>query len=292
MTDGNRKRFSLLQLELKPGRGLLITLGIMAMLIAGVTCFGIPNPNMILIAGLVVCSALFGYEGGIAATAVMVLFTLYFFSTGNDFVTFTPENAKKVFVSLLGILADMLFVCELKRHELKQFREIRRLTDALREDNQLLQQASMTDELTGLRNRFALRRDYPEYLNQDVFVMMLDVDDFKTINDEYGHDKGDFILSETGKLLSDTFGSDNCYRFGGDEFLVILPDAGETVFKEKLRWLIAQRPFLEADGGRARPGYSIGYVHGRVAHEGDLRDMFNAADEIMYRNKRERRSAV
>lgn len=65
---------------------------------------------------------------------------------------------RKVYVSIFGILADMFFVCELKRRELYAFGEIRELTEELRLENLRLQESSLTDSLTGIRNRLALRQ--------------------------------------------------------------------------------------------------------------------------------------
>ena len=277
----NRRHFTILQMELPLAQSLGITLLIMALLIAAVYVFSIPNPNMILIAGLVVCSALFGYPGGITAGIIMFLYTLYFFSTDNSFTSFTPQNLQKVVVSLVGILADMLFVCELKRAEMSAFREIRSLTEALSDDNTKLQRASSTDALTGIRNRYALRNDYDGYNHRNVYVMMLDVDNFKLVNDTYGHDTGDRVLAETGKLLAEQFGPEHCYRYGGDEFLVIVPDISEEAFRKKLDALMAQRPMI----GDAPVGYSAGYTHGLVRELDELREMFNQADERMYAEK-------
>ena len=167
---------------------------IMLVLIAGVLYFQIPNPNMILIAGLVLCSAMFGYCGGIVAAAIMLVYTLYFFSTDHSFLRFTSENLKKVVVTLVGIIADLLLVCTLKRAELEAFREVDELTEELKRENELLHSASMTDALTGIRNRQALRRDYDSYRGHQVTVMMLDLDRFKGINDNRGHEEGDRML--------------------------------------------------------------------------------------------------
>ena len=93
----------------------------MSALIFFVYHFNVPNPNMILIAGLVLCSTLFGYGGGIVAALIMFCYTLFFFSTDNSFVNFTPQNMQKVFVSMIGIVADMLFVCSLKKAEIREF---------------------------------------------------------------------------------------------------------------------------------------------------------------------------
>ena len=82
---------------------LLITAACMALLIFIVYRFNVPNPNMILIAGLVICSSLFGYPGGVLAGVIMLGYTLFFFSEGNDFRSFTDQNTRKVVVSLIGI---------------------------------------------------------------------------------------------------------------------------------------------------------------------------------------------
>ena len=97
---------------------------IMGLLVVIVGSFSLPNPNMILIAGLVICSALFCYGGGVVAGVIMFFYTLYFFSTGHSFTEFTPENLQKVGVSLVGIAVDMVFVCALKRAEMHAFAQV------------------------------------------------------------------------------------------------------------------------------------------------------------------------
>ena len=243
----NKKRLSLMQIEAKPWVKILITVGVMAILIILVILFNIPNPNMILIAGLVLCSALFGYAGGIIAGTIMLFYTLYFFSTDHSFIHFTSQNVQKVVVSLVGISTDMILVCALKQAELNAFKNVNELTEELRRENEVLQSMSLTDGLTGLRNRMALRKDYDSYTGRDVTVMMLDLDRFKSINDTQGHKAGDKALAETGALLLKHFGSDFCYRYGGDEFLVIYPDKTEQEFKEKLDLMMTERPQLTAE---------------------------------------------
>lgn len=115
---------------------MIASIIIMAVLIVFVFFFNVPNPNMILIAGLVLCSAMFGFGGGAIAGVIMFFYTLYFFSTDYSFTQFTPENLQKVIVSLVGILADMLFVCFLKRTEVASFREVHELTRRLMEETE------------------------------------------------------------------------------------------------------------------------------------------------------------
>ncbi len=130
MTNKLRKN-TVMQLQVSLPKKIIITIGVMSALIFFVYHFNVPNPNMILIAGLVLCSALFGYGGGIVAALIMFCYTLFFFSTDNSFVNFTPQNMQKVIVSMIGIVADMLFVCSLKKAEIKEFKEVDELTGQL-----------------------------------------------------------------------------------------------------------------------------------------------------------------
>ena len=162
------------------------------------------------------------------------------------------------------------------------------LTVQLSEENELLKDVSRTDALTGIRNRMALRNDYDSYDGREVTVMLLDLDSFKMINDICGHEEGDRVLSETGRLLAETFGKEHCYRYGGDEFLVIVPDLSEAEFAKKLDRVMENRPVLERDGAFSPVGYSVGYVHAVLDEGHDLRDLFSEADKRMYQIKREK----
>ena len=277
---------TLMQLQCSLPKKIIITTGIMFALILLVYYCNIPNPNMILIAGLVLCSALFGFGGGIVAAVIMLGYTLFFFSTDYSFTQFTPENMQKVIVSLIGIVVDMLLVCSLKQTEIKEFNKIDALTKELHRENEILQYMSMTDALTGIRNRMALRRDYDSYQDHEVTVMMLDINDFKQKNDTYGHDEGDRVLVETGKLLSETFGEDHCYRYGGDEFLVIVPDVSETEFSEKLESMRQKGSVLMGD---SKVSFAAGYVHELLKDPDMLRELISKADERMYEEKHQRR---
>ena len=123
-----------MQLQVSLPKKIVITALIMAALILLVFYCDIPNPNMILIAGLVLCSALFGYGGGIVAAVIMFGYTLFFFSTDHSFTRFTPQNTQKVIVSIIGIVADMLLVCELKRAEIRQFKAVDAVNAALQRE--------------------------------------------------------------------------------------------------------------------------------------------------------------
>ena len=133
-----------MQLQVSLPKKIIITVLVMAALILLVYYFNTPNPNMILIAGLVLCSALFGYGGGIVAAVIMLGYTLFFFSTDNSFTRFTPQNTQKVIVSLVGIAADMLFVCALKRTEIREFRVVDALSRQLNNQKESLSSLQTT----------------------------------------------------------------------------------------------------------------------------------------------------
>lgn len=276
---------TLMQTEFPMPQKILFSIAIMAVLILFVYFCNIPNPNMILITGLVFCSAVFGCGGGITAGIIMFFYTLFFYSTEHSFIHFTEQSIQNVFVSLIGIVADLLLVCSLKREEITAFKYIKLFTEKLKHENKNLQVSSMQDSLTEIQNRLALRRDFDLYNNCELTVMMIDLDNFKMINDTYGHAAGDRALWETGVLLAKTFGKNYCYRYGGDEFLVICPDLSETEFRIKLNNMLKLKSSFNVNGKSVNIDFSYGYVHDTVKDIQDLRQLISLADKRMYEVK-------
>ena len=89
------RKTALMQLQVSLPIKIVSSVLIMFALILFVYFFSIPNPNMILIAGMVLCSALFGFGGGGIAALIMLGYTLFFFSTDHSFVHFTTQNIQK-----------------------------------------------------------------------------------------------------------------------------------------------------------------------------------------------------
>ena len=288
----NVKKIALMQLKVSIKLQIITTLFIMLVLIGVVYQFNIPNPNVILLSGVVFCSALFGYGGGIFSGLAMLIYTLYFFSIDNSFVSFTDKDLSKVIVSLIGIITNIIFVCKLKRSEIHAFNEIQNLTNKLQAENEKLQEISLLDGLTGIKNRTALRKDYPIYENCDLTVMMLDLDNFKSINDQSGHEEGDRVIKETGSLLKKYFGLEHSYRYGGDEFLVIYPNISEKDFIEKINSFIKSRPIYKINNKKIEASYSIGYVQRALNDNHALRELFAIADERMYQAKKTGKNKV
>lgn len=265
----------------------VLSLAVMGLLTGAVLVTGAPNPNMILVAGLVACATLLGYVGGSTAALAMACFTLYFFSDGHDWVTFTSVNLQKVLISFVGILIVTFFVCMLEHAEHQALDGLFRAMERLKHDNELLAEASGTDTLTGLRNRFSLRRDYEHYMGQTgvLRIVMIDLDNFKSINDENGHEFGDYVLSKTGAAIQEAFGSDYSYRYGGDEFLVITEGTDEIRFRKSIQRLIDSLDALRLGEEQVPVRLSVGYVVGTPTLPSDLRQMFRQADKQLYEAK-------
>ena len=161
---------------------------------------------------------------------------------------------------------------------------------------------ALQDELTGLHNR----RFIQEILAQQIAlaqrnarplaVLILDLDDFKRVNDTHGHLAGDRVLREVAACLRERLRSqDMAGRWGGEEFIVILPDTdavGAGVLAEQLRQAVAQTRFETPQGQALQLTVSIG-LHAQEAGASRGRDeLLGAADQALYLAKRHGRNRV
>jgi two-component system cell cycle response regulator len=124
---------------------------------------------------------------------------------------------------------------------------------------------------------------------------MIDIDHFKPINDTYGHDAGDEVLRQfAARVQSSVRGIDLACRYGGEEFVVVMPDADMSIARavgERLRRNIAAEPFLVSKGAnKLDVTISVGIA---MRREGDAADtVLKRADEALYQAKRDGRNRV
>ena len=161
----------------------------------------------------------------------------------------------------------------------------------LLQDNETWRNASVRDSLTGLFNRYGLNRNTVLWRGRTICVMMCDVDNFKHYNDTYGHDAGDLVLQYFSGALKEAFGDNACYRYGGDEFLVV-SDTAPLLFMEKAKNV--QKALKEGQNcGKTGPiGTSMGFVYGRCRSDVDLPDFIRQADRKLYQAKESGKGTV
>jgi diguanylate cyclase (GGDEF)-like protein len=144
-----------------------------------------------------------------------------------------------------------------------------------------LRNASRYDFLTKLKNRTALNMDFEDSdnpnLNSAFIVMLTDIDDFKSFNDTNGHHYGDELLKRFASIMQNHFGKTHCYRYGGDEYLIVLPEIKEELFLEKIN--------IARECTKNEFHFSGGYTHGFVSSSTDLHHLINIADKNLYNAK-------
>jgi len=164
-----------------------------------------------------------------------------------------------------------------------------------------LREQAIRDPLTGLLNR----RFLEETLARDVYraqrrnyplcVVMLDLDDFKRFNDTYGHHIGDLFLRELGKGMRETLRkSDISCRYGGDEFLVVLPDASLPDAQKRVEQICAMVKEIQSRHGESRTvtmTMSAGIAQAGL-HAFDPGELLRAADKALYAAKAAGRDRV
>lgn len=166
-------------------------------------------------------------------------------------------------------------------------------------DTNKLSKLACTDGLTGLENkRFFDQTGELDFntirrADKNLSVLMIDLDHFKAVNDNYGHDAGDKILMEVGRVLKSSFRSaDRVCRFGGEEFIVLLNGTGinhSLRIAEELREKIAMLKFPDYEGLTLTT--SIGIAH-MTKDDKNLKEMTIRADKALYYAKESGRNCV
>jgi diguanylate cyclase (GGDEF)-like protein len=169
----------------------------------------------------------------------------------------------------------------------------------LQQANEVLEQLSITDGLTKLHNH----RFFQDHLTREIkrvnrvrkplSMILVDIDDFKALNDQLGHAAGDELLRRIALLMNDSIReSDLLARYGGDEFVVLASDTdleGTCQLAEKIRTAIAESSFILDESLRPiRTTVSMGVAQ----YEGNRKHFFTAADRALYRAKAQGKNCV
>lgn len=159
---------------------------------------------------------------------------------------------------------------------------------------------SITDSLTGLYNR-----RYFEMISMDEFYraeryqsklscLMIDIDHFKHVNDSYGHEYGDYVLKQISNILTQIRRTDKVCRWGGEEFIILLPNTSGTEAKicaEHLRQKVENKVFGYENSG-FKVTISIGVSSLHEGPVGKPEELIRYADRALYRAKENGRNCV
>lgn len=214
---------------------------------------------------------------------------------------FSQETLYKALISLW--IAGIVLMLVIKIYRMK--RELERnlnyqtqltsINKVLNLQNKQFEDLAKTDQLTGLLNRIGIRDALLDGLNDwkaqrtPFSFVLIDLDHFKSINDQYGHDVGDLILQEASALMQENSRtSDLIARWGGEELILVCPNTDlsqATVVAELMRKRLAEARFSKDLSVTASFGVAS-------LSEPDLDSLFKRADEALYEAKRQGRNQV
>jgi two-component system, cell cycle response regulator len=177
----------------------------------------------------------------------------------------------------------------------------KRYLDALRARLDQSMELAVTDQLTGLHNRRYMRNQLDQMLKRanmggpSVSILIADLDHFKRINDVYGHNVGDEVLREFSRRLRDNIRPmDLACRWGGEEFVVIMPDTPSPQAQaagDRLRQIVSETPIVTASGEHLRVTMSGG-VSVSAGSQETVDSLVKRADDALYRAKSAGRDRV
>ena len=203
-----------------------------------------------------------------------------------------PYSAMGFYAGHIGTAMEMILLSLALADRVRTLRNER---DSYEEGQRRFRELSIRDELTGTYNKRYLLKELPLLIEiavrekQNLSVAVLDLDDFKKYNDTYGHLEGDKVLVAFARVIEDCLREgDLACRFGGEEFIVILPGSsfkGAHQVADRIRTRLFQQEFKPVLGKIVRVSTSIGLAGLRA--DDDYRSLLERADQALYRAKSE-----
>jgi diguanylate cyclase (GGDEF)-like protein len=216
--------------------------------------------------------------------------------------SFKLFDIDEIAVFLPSFLAIGFLLLSLRRIEALKSEIIRRrqVENKLQKSEKKYKELSITDDLTQLYNSRYFYSKLEEEIDRSVrykhplSLLLIDIDNFKALNDRYGHLEGDKVLSMSGTIIKDCLRkTDSAYRYGGEEFTVILPEIGfEAALNvaERIRQQISTHKFSSVSNHALHITVSIGAC--RLEPGEEMKALVKRADKAMYVAKQEGKNRV
>ncbi|TQV77223.1 diguanylate cyclase [Aliikangiella marina] len=215
----------------------------------------------------------------------------------------TIEFEALVLISYIPVCIFVAYMADRENSQRRQlkhaFENIERVTQEREKIMQQLKQVASTDELTGLLNRRAMNAKLEEEMKRfyryhiSFCILLLDIDYFKKINDEYGHQIGDLALIHLAKTMQSAIReTDTLSRWGGEEFMVLLPATpieSARVIAERL-CLSVEQSTMEIDQATIRCTISGGLS--KITANQSLEQAIQIADTMLYQAKAQGRNQI
>lgn len=240
-------------------------------------------------------------------------FSAFLAGAGHDYVAFSlffeqiqygmllceieNEDISSTYVASLQLATGIHFF-ELNKKEYEIQQELEAMMAELQAKNEILQSISNSDDLTGLLNRRGfveeLRIRMKRHLGERAYLLFVDLDHLKQINDTFGHVEGDFSIRQIGSVLRQQMGGNAVIaRIGGDEFVAaVFADNGQD--REHIRQMIhrACRARNENSDKEYMIECSIGILEFTCDTDTTVSELLKEADSVMYQEKQKRRASV
>jgi diguanylate cyclase (GGDEF)-like protein len=182
----------------------------------------------------------------------------------------------------------------------QEIEERKQAEEALMDSERRFRELSIVDELTSLYNsrhfysQLKIELERSNRYNQPLTILLLDLDDFKVLNDTYGHIEGDKVLRRLGQVIKKCLRkTDSAYRYGGEEFTILLPmtiSVNGVVIAERIRTEFNNETFCPEPGQDIHLTVSIGIA--QYKSQEDMKAFVNRVDQVMYRAKKNGKDRV
>ncbi len=221
------------------------------------------------------------YQHGLDQAAALCIFAILAFilTLGNNLISFMAGRMQTDFAGRTVLLVYVLYMIVISCKDVyKQLQENERMN--------FYKKLAVTDIMTGFRNRAAYEgweKSIQDY--EDIMYVLLDLNDLKQCNDNFGHNAGDVYIKDAAQIIKEVFGGiGECYRIGGDEFCVTIIQSSQVDVEEYVAQLREKEAEYNRNSTTVQIHMALGYSAYRPYDE-DFGRTRKRADQEMYKNK-------